>query len=139
MKVGRAIRLTAVCLVASACYHQVVNTGLAPGATVIEKPWTATWVFGLVPAQPLDVTQQCPAGIATVSTQMSVPNWLASVITAGIYDPRTVTVTCAQGRADASTREIHVARTAPLAEREAAFTQAVALSQLTNAPVVIRF
>lgn len=139
MKVGRALRLTAVCLMASACYHQVVNTGMTPGATVIEKPWTSTWVWGLIPAEPLDVTQQCPAGIATVSTQMTVPNWLGSMVTAGIWSPRSVTVTCAQGRAETPMREIHVARTAPQAEREAAFTQAVKLSALSNAPVVIRF
>lgn len=139
MKVGRALSVAAVCLLASACYHQIVNTGMTPGSTVVEKPWTATWVFGLVAAKPIDVTQQCPAGIATVSTQMTVPNWLASAVTLGIYDPRTVTVTCARGSASASSPEINVASDATVADRQAAFVQAVELSSRINEPVVIRF
>ncbi|MGH7677470.1 MAG: Bor/Iss family lipoprotein [Gemmatimonadaceae bacterium] len=139
MRVGRALTLAAVCLLTSACFHQVVQTGRTPGSTVVSKPWTATWVFGLVEAQTIDVTQQCPGGIATVATKMSFLNGLAAGVTFGIYSPRDVTVTCAAGRASLEQREIHVAKTATQAERVAAFSAAVELSERTSQPVVIRF
>ena len=43
----------ALALSCSACFHQNVHTGLAPSATVIDKPWVSTWLWGLVQAQPI--------------------------------------------------------------------------------------
>ena len=97
MNVGRALTLAAVCLVASACYHQQVMSGRTPGTTIVAKPWTPTWIFGLVPATPIDVTQQCGrAGVAIVETQQTVPNWLVGLVTLGIFTPIDVKVTCAR-------------------------------------------
>jgi hypothetical protein len=89
----------AACVVLSGCYHQVVATGLAPGATIIKKPWTSTWIFGLVEAKPINVRQECPGGVAFVASKHTVPTWFASVLTIGIWTPVDVTVTCAGGRA----------------------------------------
>jgi hypothetical protein len=140
MKVGRALTLAAICLLASGCFRQVVQTGRTPGSTVISKPWTATWIFGLVPATPIDVSAQCPSGIATVTTEMSVPNWLASAITFGIYAPRTVTVVCA-GRAalNGGLREFHVAQNGSQSEQNAVLSAAADESNRTNRPVIVRF
>jgi hypothetical protein len=140
MKVGRAFTVAAVCLLATACYRQVVQTGRTPGTTVVEKPWTATWVFGLVPAKPIDVSQQCPNGIATVETELTVPNFLASLVTLFIYMPRSVKVTCANRSAlNRGLQELFVARTATLSERSAVFTAAAELSERLDQPVVVRF
>jgi hypothetical protein len=91
--------LCAVLLVSSACYRQVVQTGRTPAATVIDRPWTHTWLWGLVPASPIDVTSQCRSGIATVVTEQSFMNGLVWGLTLGIYSPRHVTITCATGSA----------------------------------------
>lgn len=99
MRVARAGVLCAVLLVSSACYRQVVQTGRTPAATVIDRPWTNTWLWGLVPAKPIDVTSQCRSGIATVVTEQSFMNGLVGLITLGIYAPRLVTITCATGSA----------------------------------------
>jgi hypothetical protein len=140
MKVGRAVTVAAVCLLAAACYRQVVQTGRTPGTTVVEKPWTATWMWGLVPAQTIDVSSQCTSGIATVETQMTVPNWLATVVTLGIYAPRNVKVTCANRAAlNNGLRELQVARTATPADRDAVFAAAAELSERSNQPVIVRF
>jgi hypothetical protein len=140
MKVGRALTLAAVCLCASACYRQVVQTGLTPGATVVARPWTATWVFGLVEASPIDVTRECPSGIATVVTEMTVPNWLATLFTIGIYGPRNVTVTCAGRSAlNGGLKEFYIANDATLDDRRTVFAAAMHLSQRTGEPVVLRF
>lgn len=81
-------------LALTACYHQVVDTGLPAGSTKIEKPWTATWIFGLVPATPIDVRTQCPNGVAIVDTQMTFLNGLVGALTFGIFTPLSVSVTC---------------------------------------------
>ncbi|HYC52219.1 MAG TPA: hypothetical protein VEB19_13985, partial [Gemmatimonadaceae bacterium] len=99
MKAGRLLALAVVGLVASGCYHQVVQTGRTPGPTVVHKPWTPIFLWGLVPPAPIDVSAQCPSGIATVETKMTVPNWFAGLLTLGIYSPRDVKVTCATGSA----------------------------------------
>ncbi len=84
-------------LVLSGCFHQVVNTGRPAGATKVEKPWTSTWIFGLVEAPPIDVRQQCSGGVAIIESKMTFVNGLASMLTLGIWTPLTVSVTCASG------------------------------------------
>jgi len=139
MKAGRSLTLAVVCLIASACYHQVVQTGRTPGTTVIDRPWTATWIFGLVPATPIDVTQQCRTGVATVETQRSFANGLVGLLTLGIYTPVSVKVTCASGSASLGMPEIRIARNATPVERVEALRTAAEESLRLGVPVVIRF
>ena len=140
MRVGRVLTLAAVCAFASGCFHQVVQTGRTPGATVVSKPWTPTFIFGLVPAPPIDVSKECPNGVATVETQMSFVNGLVSAITFGLYDPHDVKITCAAGRASLDgAREINIARNSSEAERNAGFAAAIELSARTGQPVTVRF
>ena len=79
----------------TACFHQSYQSGLTPSATVVEKPFVATWLWGLVPAKPVDVRQSCPSGVATVETEQSFVNGLVGVVTLGIYTPQRLRVTCA--------------------------------------------
>ena len=99
MPAGRFLSYGLAFLAASGCFRQVVQTGRTPGSTVVHKPWTPTFLWGLVPPAPIDVSAQCRSGIATVETQESVPNLIATVLTLGIYVPRDVKVTCATGSA----------------------------------------
>jgi len=139
-KVGRVLTLAAVCLAASGCYHQVIQTGRTPGSTVIHKPWVTTWIFGLVPAQPIDVSRECPNGVATVETQMSFLNGLVNWLIGIVWSPRDVKITCAAGRASIDgLRQINVGVNATSAEKQAALTEAATLSARLNQPVVIRF
>jgi hypothetical protein len=61
----------------------------------VSHPWTATWLWGLVPAEEINVTSECQNGVATVETQQSFVNGLVSALTLGIYAPRDVKITCA--------------------------------------------
>ena len=125
-------------LVLTACYHQVVDTGLPAGETKIAKPWTSTFIFGLVPATPIDVRSQCPNGVAIVDTQMSFVNGLVGVITFGIYTPLSVTVTCS-GRGAAvgpSGREVRVDAGTPDA-LAASIQDAARLSRDSGQPVTL--
>lgn len=84
-------------LIFSGCYHATVTTGLAPAANAphIERGWAHGWLWGLVPPSATETTQQCPRGVATVETKVSVANRLASWFTGGLYTPMSVTATCA--------------------------------------------
>src|SRR5690349_3557421 len=93
---SRLLPVAVACLL-SACFHQIVQTGRTPGTTVIEKPWTATWIFGLVAANEISTAAQCPNGVATVETQQSFLNGLVGGLTLGIYTPQDVKITCASG------------------------------------------
>ena len=140
LRAGRTAMLAVVCALSTACYHQVVQTGRTPGTTVIHKPWVATWVLGLIPATPIDVSKECPNGVATVETSMSFANGLVTMLLGLIYDPRDVKITCAQGRASIDgLRQIDVAKTASKAERDAALMEAADLSARTHQAVVVRF
>ena len=105
VRLGMAI---AGCVLLSGCFHQAVSTGMAPGTTVVRKPWTSTWIFGLVEAKPINVRQECPGGVAFVTSKMTFLNGLAQVLTFGIWAPQDVTITCAGGRAslDASVLQV---------------------------------
>lgn len=130
----------ATMLLTAACFHQVVQTGRAPGSTVIEKPWTSTFIFGLVPAAEINTAAQCPGGVAVVETQRSFLNGLVGAITLGIYTPVDVKITCASGTALLPRgRTIDVGAAASMSAREAAIDSAIELATRTNQTVVVRY
>lgn len=136
---GLALVLPLV-LVTTGCYHQVVRTGATPSGQVIERPWTATYLFGLVPASTINTAAECPNGVAVVETEQTFPNGLVGAITLGIYTPQTVRITCATGRAalDGS-REVGVPIGGSRSERIAAVQEAIRLAALTGDRVVLHF
>lgn len=122
----------------TACFHQVVQTGRNPGTTTVRKEWTATWLWGLVPAKEIDVTRDCPSGIATVETQLTFMNGLVSVLTVGIYTPRDVKVTCASGTARTSgLKEFIVAKNASHEDQLRILAEAISESERSARPVLV--
>ena len=129
-------------LVTSGCYHQVIHSGRQAGSTVIERPWTNTFIFGLVPATEINTVTECPTGVATVETRRSFLNGLVGALTIGIYTPVSVRITCATGSAalpGGDSRTFTVARNASPAEREAIVRMAIESAHATGAPSVLRF
>lgn len=113
MRALRAALAVSAFVLTTGCYHQVVNTGLPASSTVVQRSFHPTWIFGLVQAQPIDVRQQCPNGIALAGTRMTFLNGLVGALTLGIFTPHEVTITCASGSgadaapAFASARTLH--------------------------------
>lgn len=135
----RFLLVVSACLL-SACYHQIVQTGRTPGTTVVERPWTATWLWGLVPAEEISVVAQCPNGVATIETQQSFLNGLVGGLTLGIYTPQEVRVTCASASSALPTgRHIDVAHDASLSERIAAIHEAIGLAIETHETVQVSY
>jgi hypothetical protein len=132
------LAVLAIALLVTGCFHQVVRTGATPGAVVIERPWTATYFFGLVPATAISTAAQCPNGVAIVETQQTFVNGLVGVLTLGIYTPQSVTITCAAAPlATTDAREIHVPVGADSDERAAAVKDAIELALRTGDRVVV--
>jgi hypothetical protein len=125
-------------LALSGCYHQVVRTGASPGPTVIERPWTATFLFGLVPATTINTAEECPAGVAVVETEQTLPNGVVGALTLGIYTPQTVRITCAvEGSALDGALEVRIPAGATRSERAEAIREAVELARRTGERVVL--
>ena len=123
------------------CFHQVVQTGRTPGQTVIQKDWVSTWVFGIVPAQPIDTRVQCPSGVATVETQTSFVNGLLTVLTIGIWAPQTARITCAAGTAalPSGIEVMHVAAGATSEQVNSTMQRAALRSAQLGRPVAVQF
>jgi hypothetical protein len=132
---------TLACLATTACYHAVVETGRTPGSTVITKPWTNTFVFGIVPATEISTAAECPGGVARVETQQSFLNGLVGAITLGIYTPQEVRITCAAGSTGAlpARETIDVGANAPLEAKIDAVNAAAERSRVTGGAVLVRF
>ena len=87
----------ALVLLCGGCYHVSVITCAPASPTVIDKQWQNSFVFGLVPPDQLESRGQCNWGVAKVETERSFLNGLVGALTANIYTPIHVTVTCASG------------------------------------------
>ena len=135
-------------VVASGCYHAVIETGRPASGQVIERPWANSFIGGLVPPPVWEVGASCPNGVARVETQHTFLNQLVGFITLGIYTPMSLAVTCASGgSSDASPgsptdrrgQVVSIDRTASTKEQQAAFNDAAALASSSRAPVFVRF
>jgi hypothetical protein len=89
--------------VLSGCYHVTVvhnKAGVtqqaAAAPVVVEKPFSHSFVYGLVAPAEVNVKDQCPRGVSKVETKQSFINGLVAGITYSLYTPLSVKVTCAQ-------------------------------------------
>lgn len=142
MKRWRWVSLALVVGSATACYHQVVNTGRPANETMIDVPWVRGWFWGLVAPKPIETKAQCPSGVATVVTETSFANGLVSALTLGIYTPLHVRITCARGGTASlpqGATEMVIPASANADERATIVTRAIELSAETHTPVVLRF
>ncbi len=96
MRITRIVSVVAL-VALSACFRVTVNTGAPPAATVIDKQWQLSFVYGLVPPPAIDAKQTCPQGVASVVTERSFLNGLVGAITYSLFTPMHTTVTCASG------------------------------------------
>lgn len=138
MRIRSLAASLALVLTTTACYHAVVETGRPAGSTVINRPWTNTFILGLVPAAEIETASQCPSGVARVETQQSFLNGLVGALTFGIYTPQTVTITCAAG-GSAALPAVVVPAHATLEQKVGAVNAAIEQSAESGAAVLVRF
>lgn len=122
------------------CYHAtVVDTGLQPSMQTIEKTFASSWIYGLVPPATVDVAEGCEHGAARVETQLSFVNQLVGILTAGIYTPMTITVTCAARPmgSESGTVDDAVSLTGTEMEMRQTITDAIRRSLRAGEPVLL--
>ena len=140
----RTTKLVLACLAVTAlgCYHATVDTGLTPSAQVVEKSFAAGWIFGLVPPSTVQTAAQCPHGAAKIETQLSFVNQFVAWLTAYIFTPMSIKVTCAQaGRASLSPTAptIDAGANATPEQIRDAISRAAGLSLRTGEPVYVEY
>ena len=84
------------------CYHATVETGAAPSEQVVERCCEAGFLGGLIPPKAVQSEAACPDGVARVETSRSFSNVVFTVLTAGLYSPMSVRITCATAPAAAA-------------------------------------
>jgi hypothetical protein len=79
-----------ICLAAGAlagCHTMRFDVADASGAQVVYDR-KSFFLWGLVPTQEVDVGQHCPHGVAAVREETRFSDGFFSLITLGIWDPR---------------------------------------------------
>lgn len=137
----RSLAALSFLLVLPACYHAVIDTGRPASATVVTKSFQPSFIYGLVPPPALNVSQQCPAGVAKVETMHTFVEGLVGAITWGLFTPMSYKVTCASGGSSAlpASSVIHVAAGATNADQLAAVAAAMELARSSGAPAYVKF
>lgn len=134
----RAGSLCVAALLCAACYHATITTGKPESQTVVEKQWASSFVFGLVPPDVMDVSKDCPDGVAKVETQHSFLNALVAAITFNIYTPMDLKVTCTGSGGHASA-DYTVPENGTAAERQAVINEAANAAVSSGKPVTVKF
>ena len=96
MRITRIVSVVAL-VALGACYRVTVHTGAPPAATVIDKQWQLSFVYGLVPPPAIDAKQACPQGVASVVTERSFLNGVVDYFTGRLFTPMHAKITCASG------------------------------------------
>jgi hypothetical protein len=128
-------------IVLAGCYHATVETGATPSTVVIDKSFASSWIYGLVPPSTVSTASKCPNGVAKIETQHSFLNQLVGFLTAGIYTPIQIKVTCAAANsasADAPALRV-VAQGTSATARQEAWARAVTQATATKKSVYLQF
>ncbi|HMJ12713.1 MAG TPA: hypothetical protein VK524_14930 [Polyangiaceae bacterium] len=94
----KLLLLVATTVALSGCYSTTIRSGKAAGETPMESDdrWHSGFVGGTQEASgPYDLEKICPNGWSEIETKTSFANGFVDIVTAGIYNPQTVKVTCA--------------------------------------------
>ncbi len=134
----RAASLCYATVLCAACYHATIVTGKPESQTVVEKQWAASFIDGLVPPDVMDVSKDCPDGVAKVETVHSFLNSLVGALTIGIFTPMDIKVTCTGSGGHASA-DYTVPETATAAERQAVINEAANAAITSGKPVTVKF
>ena len=95
----RSLALAAASLALTACYrvtvvHNPAGVRQSSSAATVDKPFSNSFIYGLVPPAEINTREQCRNGVSRVQTEHSFVNGLVAAITWSIYTPIHVTVTC---------------------------------------------
>ena len=99
MKWVTAITVICSALALNGCYSTTLRSGLPAGETKTEADmrWHSGFLGGTQEARgPYDVGELCPHGWSEIKTETSFANGFVELVSAHVYNPQTITVTCAK-------------------------------------------
>ena len=101
-KIGLVLALATLSATAGCYKATFVEDPSAAKREPTHEEWSNHYVFGLVGDKEYDTRDWCPNGIAMARTGGNVGTSSLTIVTLGIYAPRKVYVTCADGQVAAA-------------------------------------
>ena len=142
MRCSLGLSATVLLVAALGCYHATVETGLTPSNQTVEKSFASGWIAGLIPPSTVQTASKCPNGAAKIETQLSFVNQLVAWLTAYIYTPMSIKVTCAESRrasVSPTAPRIDVGANPTAEQVKDAISRAATLSLRDGVPVYIEY
>ena len=134
-------RLLLAVIAVTGCYHSILTTDLPPSTEMHREPYKAAFIWGLVPAR-VDASKYCEGRRwARVETQYNVLNAVIGIITAGIFTPMDIRVTCAAAGAMnmPSGEKLQLGAAATEEERSKALALAIALARESGKAIYVAY
>ncbi len=101
-KIGLVLALATLASTAGCYKATFVEDPSAAKREPTHEEWSNHYVFGLVGDKEYDTRDWCPNGVAMARTGGNVGTSSLTIVTLGIYAPRKVYVTCADGQVAAA-------------------------------------
>ena len=96
MKKSKSLLVTCticICLLMSSCYSHKNIVGSGAYKDIETTKWNHYVLFGLIPVKVHDTKDMAEGAIDyTIYTRQTVPNWILTFVTFGIWAPTTTTV-----------------------------------------------
>ena len=99
MKWGMLLAVMSSAVSLGGCYSTTLRSGLPAGETKMEadEQWHSGFLGGTQEASgPYNVGELCPEGWSEIKTETSFANGLVELLSMRVYNPQTITVTCAK-------------------------------------------
>lgn len=95
--VTRAVILTVALSALSGCFSLKYYSTSVPGPGETHKIWVHSFLGGLVTVGEIDVDAECPHGVFKMKSNFTLVDLLLFGVTAGIYSPMNIVLTCGSG------------------------------------------
>jgi hypothetical protein len=99
MNWGTLLAVVSSAIALGGCYSTTLRSGLPAGETKMEvdEQWHSGFLGGTQEASgPYNVGELCPQGWSEIKTETSFANGLVELMSMRVYNPQTITVTCAK-------------------------------------------
>jgi hypothetical protein len=94
----RAIACLLCAALASGCFNVTYQNPTMPPNGIVHEGTSSFFLLALIGDERIPVYQMCPGGVSSIETGLSFPDLVLTVITIGIYTPRSWEVMCGGGR-----------------------------------------
>lgn len=82
----------------SGCFNVTYQNPTLPPNGIVHEGTSSFFILALVGENRIPVYQLCPGGVSSIETGLSFPDLVLTVITIGIYTPRSYEIACGGAR-----------------------------------------